>query len=341
MTMMTNETSLIQVLTELGVDVHRGDGREISGKCPVHALRTGKEDNSPSWSMNATTGLWICFSCGARGSLTSLVSELSGKHDIVVEVHSMLIEAGLNTVQSDISIDTGHIEMPLSNEDIVKYAKYPRVPKSERQRRKLHEDDLERYGIRWDPDVDAWVIPILSPLGELKGWQLKGYNWVKNYPTGVKKANTLFGFTQLTSNSAVLVESPLDVVRFAGVFDRPQCVASFGAFVSSAQVRLLSTSVDRLVLALDNDTAGIKASKDLWERLPTFRRGLWFFHYGDSLLKDIGDLHSDAIESGLLLSSQLPPWSRDVATSRPRRSNTNRQFPRGMRTNGNRKSKAR
>ena len=73
-----HSTNLAQVLESLGVEVKRVGDKEITGKCPVHIRTVGKPDNSPSWSMNATTGLWICFSCGARGSLSSLLYELSG-----------------------------------------------------------------------------------------------------------------------------------------------------------------------------------------------------------------------------------------------------------------------
>jgi DNA primase len=309
MTTTTESKSLVAVLTSLGVEVRSSDGREIQGRCPVHLKRTGKEDGSPSWSMNATTGLWICFSCNARGTLPMLVSELTGNSDALLEVHGMLIDAGLETAKAASNYDMTNLpEIALGMDDLLRFGHFKAVPKAYVKKRNLDPEVLERYSVRWDADNEAWVIPITSPLGELKGWQLKGAGWVKNYPQGVKKANTLFGFSQLHGNAAVLVESPLDVVRFAGVFDTPQCVASFGSYVSEYQIRLLSMSVDRLVLALDDDVAGWKSMREMFRTLPNFTRGVWFLNYDETDAKDIGEMSSNELERSLLCSTLLPPW---------------------------------
>ena len=83
MGLMAGTTDITDLLMSIGVDIRRS-GQEISGRCPVHLARTGKEDNSPSWSMNAETGLWICYACGARGTLPQLIMELTGKEDFAV-----------------------------------------------------------------------------------------------------------------------------------------------------------------------------------------------------------------------------------------------------------------
>ena len=57
--MTTGTTDIAGVLTQLGVTIKRIGEQEISGCCPVHKSRTGKDDRSPSWSMNANTGLWL------------------------------------------------------------------------------------------------------------------------------------------------------------------------------------------------------------------------------------------------------------------------------------------
>jgi hypothetical protein len=200
--MTTTDNSLMSVLVDLGLDIRNSDGREISGRCPVHVKRTGKEDGSPSWSMNATTGLWICFSCGARGSLASLVSELTGKHDVVMEVHGMLIDASLKVARDEVVAP----ENPtLTMDDLVRYRRFKPVPTEERKRRRLDADLLDAYGVRWNPDDDAWIIPIMSPLGEMLGWQSKSDRFVRNYPKGIKKSNSLFGYSALSGGTAVLV----------------------------------------------------------------------------------------------------------------------------------------
>ena len=60
------------ILASMGVErlrVHGGKhGPEISGQCPVHESRVGKPDTNPSWSINVGSGLWVCYSCGARAA---------------------------------------------------------------------------------------------------------------------------------------------------------------------------------------------------------------------------------------------------------------------------------
>ena len=114
---------LVQVLVDLGVDVRRTDGKEITGRCPVHVRTVGHEDRSPSWSMNATSGLWICFSCGARGTLSTLVSELMGDQDTVIAVHRLLIDSSLTRMS--MPKDKDEQRTPV---DWVQFGKFIRLP---------------------------------------------------------------------------------------------------------------------------------------------------------------------------------------------------------------------
>jgi hypothetical protein len=46
----------------------------------MHFARTGKADNSPSWWINLSTGMHICFSCGYKGNLLQLVCDVKDFH---------------------------------------------------------------------------------------------------------------------------------------------------------------------------------------------------------------------------------------------------------------------
>jgi DNA primase len=301
-TMTTGTTDLAGVLMELGVDVRRSNGREISGCCPVHEKRTGRADGSPSWSMNAETGLWICHSCGAKGTLASLVSELTGNPDSVAAVNQLLIETGINRLTAPERVDYK------PEVDWVSYSRYEHPPLSEIVKRNLDPDVALAHGIKWNVIKKAWVIPIVSPLGELMGWQEKGYNYFNNEPTGVKKSATLFGIERFQSRTAVLVESPLDVVRFASSFGGMQALASFGAHVSKEQMTLLSTVADRVIIALDHDKAGTESAKTLFKTLPRFRDGIYWIDYSQTDAKDIGDMTDTEVNYAVTHASVLPWW---------------------------------
>lgn len=296
-----HSTDLATVLQTAGVELTRITEREITGRCPVHIRIVGREDRSPSWSINASSGLWICFSCGARGTLSSLLRELSG--DDSISAQQFLINAGMQRLTST----EAHEDVPVIV-DRDAFFQFERVSTRRCYGRNLDPDIVHRFGVRWNPKNKSWAIPIISPLGQLQGWQEKKPGWVRNFPVGVKKGQTLFGVERVRSTTVVLVESPLDVVRFAGVFDKPNAVASFGATVSMEQMRLLTHIANRIIVAMDNDEAGLAASKYIYKVLDTPRRGIRWWNYNGCSAKDIGEMTDAEIEAGLSTSTVVPPW---------------------------------
>lgn len=301
-TMETGTTDLASVLTDLGVEIKRVGEREISGCCPVHINRTGHADRSPSWSMNAETGLWICYSCGAKGTLTSLLSELTGDEKSILDVHTFLIESGIKRMSS------APREEQEPEVDWLSYSRFGEVPDRHLYNRNISPSVARRYGVRWDSYNKAWIIPIVAPSGELMGWQTKKVDWVRNYPIGVKKSHTLFGIERFTSDTAVLVESPLDVTRMATAIDNIQGLATFGAYVSDEQLKVLSAVASRVIVAMDNDEAGLKASKSLYKSLPRFKNGVLWLNYSGTNAKDIGDMTDEEMYDAVNNATAIPGW---------------------------------
>lgn len=302
MTTATGTTDLASVLVELGVDIKRAGEREISGRCPVHAKRTGREDRSPSWSMNAETGLWICYSCGAKGTLTSLISEITGKDQSILDVHKLLIHTSLSRLSSE---PRSELEPEI---DWISYGKFTEVPSHLLELRNLDPYIARAYGIKWDEKNKCWVVPIVSPTGQLLGWQSKKKGWVRNYPVGIKKSQTLFGIERFTGKTALLLESPLDVVRLGTLVDGVQGLATFGAFVSTYQLSLLSMVAHRVIIAMDNDEAGIVASKKIRDTLPRFNGGAVWLNYSHTSAKDLGDMTDSEIITAVNTATAIPRW---------------------------------
>jgi len=294
---MSHSDDLTEVLTGLGIEIKRIQSDEINGRCPVHHLTKGRESSRYSWYMNSETGLWYCFSCGARGNLSMLVSQLTTDPSALWQIQSHLIHSGLRRLTEVEQEVTVHRE-PV---DWVHYAKFSPAPDGLLKLRKLDKEVATRYGIRWDSDNKATVIPIVSPLGELWGWQLKKHGWVRNQPEGVHKGMTLFGIERSHSPIGLLLESPLDVVRFHSVYsgDDISAVASFGANVSEHQANLLADRFDGLILAFDNDHAGALETSRLSRSLPSFRKRVKYWRYIDSDIKDLGDMSDFQIMNGL------------------------------------------
>lgn len=297
---------LVAVLERLGVAITTVGDTEVGGRCPVHHLVVGKEDRSPSWSMNLHSGLWICYSCGAKGNLSQLVLQLTGDSDEAMLVNEYIISSGLERLKAGTSAPVEN----LPSVDLSAFRKFVSVPEQLLEYRRIDPEVAQRFGIRWDPQPRHWIVPIISPSGDLWGWQAKGKNYFRNVPTGVPKSRTLFGIERFKAQVAVLVESPLDVVRLASL--RPgqltHGLGTFGAHVSTYQLNLVSRWADTLVIALDNDEAGIRAAERVARECPRPRGGINFLRYEHTNAKDIGDMTNDELVEALAGASALPWW---------------------------------
>lgn len=302
MTMTTGITNFKDVLDALGVDVRRESGNEIIGCCPVHENRVGKADRSPSWSMNASTGLWICHSCGARGNIPQLVAEITGNYESVATIYNLMMNAGMEQLTQPKTIKSE------AEVDWKRYMSFDKPPREELYKRRIKAIVADRHGIRWDTSNQSWIIPIISPTGDLMGWQEKSRTGVLNRPTGVSKSKTLFGIDRFTSKTALLVESPLDVVRFASSYSGIQCLASFGVHVSKDQLTLLSNVCDSLIVALDNDDAGMTIGDKLFKTLPSFRGGVKWLSYKHTKAKDIGEMTDEEVGRAVNNATVFPWW---------------------------------
>lgn len=284
--------SLANLLEYLGIEVCKDSGNELLAICPKHYERMGYAQLRPHWSINAQTGMHQCFSCGYKGTLVSLVMDLQQCGYEAAKKRIRNIEINLPTI----------LDEPIEEERDIPleaiWRTFSLPPKRRLSDRRINVPSALEYGVKWCKEAASWVIPIRSPQdGSLWGWQYKNENGaVMNWPTGVRKSKTLFGYEFMPDHAtnAWIVESPLDVLRVQSVLNqRAVVVATFGAYVSDYQVRLLD-SVDNIILALDNDQAGVAATSQIaskWGRL----RDLWLANYGSMKVKDPGDMTDNEV----------------------------------------------
>lgn len=303
---MYSEGSVEGVLLTLGVETtQRGD--ELLGLCPMHLERTGREDNNPSWSMNAETGVHHCFSCGYKGTLLTLVGEIK---EFTTQWGRVDFDAAKDWLRGNIEVNFEYLARQLE-EARNSYVPIPApvgmsearlaifdgaVPDWALSARDLTQDSCTLYGVKWKQSNNSWITPIRdSQSGKLMGWQEKSQTerFFRNRPTGVAKSKTLFGLDIFKGGTMIVVESPLDAVKLAslGVFGG---VSTFGASISDDQIRLMKAA-DKLIIAMDNDLAGRKASADMLERTRKEGMECWFLNYQGSEYKDLGDMPEDLV----------------------------------------------
>jgi DNA primase len=289
---------MIGTLADLGIEVTSSRGDEIQALCPAHEERTGKQDRNPSWWINADTGAHNCFSCGWKGSLYSLISYVTGTDyekagEFLGSVNSLSARFERLTKEKKVKVE----EPTYITESML--SAFTEPPDYALKARGLSPEAAIRYSLKWDERNRNWITPIREPItGKLLGWQEKGFDhrYFNNKPAGIKKATTLFGYKELKDNWAVIVESPLDVVRLASL--NIPGLATYGAVVSDTQFNLIR-GLDKIIFAMDNDQAGKAASLSMLHKCQDLSVEAWFFDYDKSDIKDVGGMSLDEVAYGI------------------------------------------
>jgi DNA primase len=291
-----------KVLLNLDVSMVAQRGNEVNGLCPMHKARTGNDDHSPSWWVNLETGVHLCFSCGYKGNMYTLVRDLKGlDHFDIQDFLKEKTELPLDVLMKRLKDLPQYItpDEPIGMSE-ARLAVFTDVPEIELKKRFLTREAVNAHGVVWDPKNNAWILPIREPNDfSLWGWQEKGATgrFFKNYPPGVKKSKTVFGIHILDEVKPLwVVESPLDAVRLTGL--GYNAIATYGAIISEDQGKLMRRSTS-IIAAFDNDQAGKKASEQMLGFSRKYGFDLKYFNYAGIDVKDVGDMTEKEIARGL------------------------------------------
>jgi DNA primase len=291
-----------KVLLNLDLSLTAQRGEEVQGYCPMHEKRTGKEDHNPSWWINTVTGAHICFSCGYKGNVYTLVADLKGMDyfdakDFIAEGAEVPLDSLLKRIK----------ELPqyvAAEEPIImseaRLAVYVDPPLNELKKRFIKPEDAKTNNILWDENNAAWILPIRDPNDyTLWGWQEKGARgrFFRNQPQGVKKSKTVFGVECMTTETLIVVESPLDVPRLASA-GYPGAISTFGAIPSEEQAKIMRRA-NKVIAAFDKDEAGRHANELMRGFARKYGIELSYFNYTGIDVKDPGDMTEQEIKQGI------------------------------------------
>ena len=259
--------------------------------CPddIHVPRKGRTSTrEDSFALNVVSGLWNCWTCGAKGNAMHLINDLGFDPEIYWHLD-------LDLEPSEGSVDK------TSDYECSWVLNLPMPPARFLKERRLDENVTHELGIRWWNKYESWVIPVGDPPN-LVGYEMKG-------PQGVRahgpKGNYLFGSGISDHSTIMLMESPLDVARVLTVCgDLPiEPVASYGAQVTGVQLNLLAHS--DVIVAMDNDEAGMESTRrvmgtdDIYSvNAQGYERAR--FDYMTSPAKDPGDMSDSDLYDSVL-----------------------------------------
>lgn len=296
------------LLERLGINPTGTRGSEVQARCPGHLQRTGHEDRNPSWSINADTGAHICFSCQFRGGLPFLVSYVRGGS--YEDAKQWLQDGGTLTESFNKVTEPKEVFEELLHITEAALAAFVNPPIHALKSRGIRPESAEHYQVLWDARRENWILPIRNPYTRaLMGWQEKGYTgrFFRNYPTGIKKSEALFGYDKFEGGTMIVVESPLDVVRLhtLGVHGG---VATFGSVVSREQINLIR-GANKIIFAMDADEAGVQASLHLLKESRTLGFEAWFLDYTCTDMKDVGGMSQSEVQQCIANARHSLTWS--------------------------------
>jgi hypothetical protein len=308
---VTSTLDVESILKAIGVEQVRVKRDEVFGRCPGHYDNIGRMDrNANNWSVNVLSGRHHCFSCGYSGNIVSLVIDLTDM-DMWEAMRWLRTEGYVELsaiYREELALaedaEYGEYEPIVFAPTVVEqWALYVDPPRKALDSRHISLNAARHYDIRWKDN--GWCVPIRSWRGEFLGYQWKSGPIVRNEPEFMEKSSTLFGIELFPpGDTAILVESPLDVVRLW------ECgyeggLASFGVEVSVAQLDLLRQFTDSILIAMDRDAAGTAQSYKLWETLRWTVPKLRFLDYSQTAKvdgvrpKDIGEMTEHDVHASI------------------------------------------
>ena len=289
----TNDTydseQINEVLQVCGVTV----GSELDTHylifCPFHYNK-----NTPACEVDKEKGLFLCFSCGERGTLLDLVMRTTNRNyfeasRIISNASnpvdfSSIIEKSIEPKEEFEEFDPALIlrlhESLLGNSRAIEYFKS----------RNIELDAIKHFKLGYSEKQDMVVVPIYSHTDVCIGFvgrSVEGKQFKNS--TGLPRNKVLFNLNKTKFQDIVIVESSFDAIRLWQL--NIPAIATLGANLGKNQISLLNKFASKVILAMDQDDAGMKLMKNLNSNL-TLPISTMQFPEG---CKDIGDMSDEDI----------------------------------------------
>jgi DNA primase len=263
---------LAVVLRQYQVSLRRSGRDQYRGLCPIH-----RGEGRDAFHANLSRNLFHCFSCGAGGTVLDFVAAMEG----------CTLTQAARKLERVSAVVPGDATPACSEKPLVTKKSKPLLPLGFTLRgidsahpyladRGIATATAQEFGIGFyhGPGIFSGrlVIPIHNERGELVaycGRALDGTQPRYRFPSGFAKSEILFNLHRAAAAGqqvAVVVEGFFDCLKLrqAGL---TAVVALMGAALYDEQQRALLEHFQRVILMLDGDTAGRRATAIIAARL--------------------------------------------------------------------------
>lgn len=263
---------LAPLLQRYQVKLRRSGRDQYRGRCPIH-----RGEGAEAFHANLSRNIFHCFSCGAGGSILDFVAAMEGCD---------LREAALRLRQDALLADESDAAVGDQKQLVTKRKGSPAALRFTLcgvdcthpylAARGIERCTAEEFGagVYQGSGIlsGRLAIPIHNHLGELVaycGRAVDGSQPRYRFPPGFAKSEILFNFHRAAATekpAVVVVEGFFDCFKLhqAGV---RSVVALMGSALYASQQRLLLNRFPRVILMLDGDAAGRRATAEITARL--------------------------------------------------------------------------
>ncbi len=240
--------------------------KEVQIPCPFHVSSHNGVigvERTPSCFINTQKNVYFCHGCGAKGSLVKFVVLTEGiswneaKHKYLLDMEPFSLYHGLSTnVETTDPSENWYEESYLS----------PYSPAGRLEEKNIDCLYTSQYELK--RDGDDLLIPIRDIDNRLIGLQRKKPNHEFSQDLHFKRSEVLFGINNISNNTEVIIcEGALDVVKINSILCYVP-ISPLGTYLSQKQIEILrKTSIKKITLWMDNDSAGKRATKENYYKL--------------------------------------------------------------------------
>ena len=252
--------------------------------CPFH--KDGQE-RKPSCGISLKDGTVHCFTCGTVRTFTEMLSYCLGYDDKGQKGKEWIIA---NTEGS--LLDTRSLESDLTREkEAVKYVDEKELDSYRYYhpymfQRKLTKEIIDKFDVGFDIPNNSITFPVRDKYGKTLFIARRRVDYKYfNYPSGAEKP--LYGIYEMnkSSKSVIICESIFNCLT-CYVYGK-EAIALNGTGSKEQIEQIAKLNVRTIYLGLDNDEAGNKGCKRIFDKL---KNSFIFYRLQFPMNKDINDL---------------------------------------------------
>lgn len=251
----TKRYNVTKLLSFYGIPFHMASsGHEIKINCIYHVSDTKKH-----MYINASSGVFHCFSCNEKGNFYKLFNTLKERH-VSGSLDLSSFESGYLTILAQDNIDE-KIEWPTEFYPLDRESITGKVAREYLKKRNITDNQIDYYSIRFAPFgeyANRIIVPVFNNKSELVSFVARDY-------TGTSKVKVL---TPLTGHSKTNIKNQVfnlynaietkQLIIGEGVFDAISLglsgVALFGKVPTDIQLaKIINCKPRRVTICLDKD----------------------------------------------------------------------------------------